>query len=165
MPHPERADTINEPPNSFIHSLIHSSNLKGLFCAKDMLEYQDEYKGMSEYTAPSVHPETKTNVNFRTVWRVLGRASHRAPGEPGWQEKGLVKGSSTRRDRATAWRTQAGHRCPAHCQQEFCNWKSVTWNNTGMAFRTQTRLQTSCYWTVAPLTQEQEGLRTDIVSV
>ena len=67
VPHPERADTINEPPNSFIHSLIHSSNLKGLFCAKDMLEYQDEYKGMSEYTAPSVHPETKTNVNFRTV--------------------------------------------------------------------------------------------------
>lgn len=32
--------------------------MKGLFCAKDMLEYQDEYKDMSEYTALPVQPET-----------------------------------------------------------------------------------------------------------
>lgn len=48
--------------------------MKGLFCAKDMLEYQDEYKDMSEYTALSVQPETKTNANYRTVSRVLWKS-------------------------------------------------------------------------------------------
>ena len=48
--------------------------MKGLFCAKDMFEYQDEYKDMSESKALSVQPETKTNINYRTVWIVLQKS-------------------------------------------------------------------------------------------
>lgn len=48
--------------HSFIRSFTYQSiNMKGLFCAKDMFEYK----------ALSVYSETRTNINYHRVWKIV----------------------------------------------------------------------------------------------
>ena len=165
MPHPERADTINKFTNSFIRSLCIHQTWKVSFVPRICWNT----KMNTRICLSTQHYQCSQRQRQRLITELCeecyGRASHRSPGEPGWQERGWSKS------------TALGETWPQHdeCRrataaQLTANRSPVTGNLSHeiiQAWLSEPRpeLQTSRYWTAAPLTQEQEGLRTDIIPV